>query len=160
MNEINKDELLDLKKWQRLFFMVIYGMAINFVVSILIFLVAIQFIFYLFTSKTNNQLQSANNWLQEFFNDSLNFLSFNTNSKPWPFNDKNEESDLSDLNEEIDTLGGFIISIAGRVPVKSEVISYSPSGLKFEILEADPRKIILVKIIGLNNMTPLDKSKL
>ena len=51
MNEINKDELLDLKKWQRLFFMVIYGAAINFVVSILIVLVAIQFIFYLFTSK-------------------------------------------------------------------------------------------------------------
>ena len=65
-----------------------------------------------------------------------------------------------DLNDEVDTLGGFIISIAGRVPVKSEVISYSPSGLKFEILEADPRKIILVKIIGLNNMTLLDKLKL
>ena len=55
-----------------------------------------------------------------------------------------------DLNNEIETLGGFIISIAGRVPVKGEVISYSPSSLKFEILEADPRKVILVKIIGLN----------
>jgi len=63
-----------------------------------------------------------------------------------------------DLNDEIETLGGFIISIAGRVPVKGEVIRYSPSGLKFEILEADPRKIILVKIIGLNNISNLDKS--
>ena len=97
MSEINKDELLDIKKWQRLFFMVIYGAAINFVVSILIFLVAIQFIFYLFTSKTNNQLQSANNWLQGFFNDALNFLSFNTDSKPWPFSDKD---DVSDSNED------------------------------------------------------------
>ena len=61
-----------------------------------------------------------------------------------------------DLNDEIETLGGFIISIAGRVPVKGEVIRYSPSGLKFEILEADPRKIILVKIIGLNNISNLD----
>ena len=65
-----------------------------------------------------------------------------------------------DLNNEIDTLGGFIISIAGRVPVKGEVIRYSPSGLKFEILEADPRKVILVKIIGLNNMTSSNKLKL
>ena len=97
MNEINKDELLDLKKWQRLFFMVIYGAAINFVVSILIVLVAIQFIFYLFTSKTNTQLQSANNWLHGFFNDSLNFLSFNTDAKPWPFNSNDEgESDIQD----------------------------------------------------------------
>ena len=62
-----------------------------------------------------------------------------------------------DLNDEIDTLGGFIISIAGRVPVKGEVIRYSPSGLKFEILEADPRKVILVKLTGLNHMTYLNK---
>ena len=65
-----------------------------------------------------------------------------------------------DLYEEIETLGGFIISIAGRVPVKGEVIKYSPSGLKFEILEADPRKVILVKITGFKNMTYLNKLKL
>ena len=106
MSEINKDELLDIKKWQRLFFMVIYGAAINFVVTILIILVAIQFIFYLFTSKTNNQLQSANNWLQGFFNDSLNFLSFNTDSKPWPFSDKSEVSDSNDDGEDTEVVDG------------------------------------------------------
>ena len=106
MSEINKDELLDIKKWQRLFFMVIYGAAINFVVSILIILVAIQFIFYLFTSKTNNQLQSANNWLQGFFNDALNFLSFNTDSKPWPFSDKYEVSDSNEDGEHTEVVDG------------------------------------------------------
>ena len=65
-----------------------------------------------------------------------------------------------DLNEEIETLGGFIISIAGRVPVKGEVIKYSPSGLKFEILDADPRKVILVKITGLKNISFLNQLKL
>ena len=92
MNEINKDELLDLTKWQRFFFMVIYSFAINGVVGILIIIAAVQFFFYLFTSKINNQLQTANNWLHGFFSDSLNFLSFATDSKPWPFNDKSEES--------------------------------------------------------------------
>ena len=86
--------------------MVIYGAAINFVVSILIILVAIQFIFYLFTSKTNNQLQSANNWLQGFFNDALNFLSFNTDSKPWPFNDKYEVSDSNEDSEHTEVVDG------------------------------------------------------
>ena len=62
-----------------------------------------------------------------------------------------------DLNEEIETLGGFIINIAGRVPVKGEVIKYSPSGLKFEILEADPRKVILVKLRGLNKLLRFDE---
>ena len=102
MNEINKDELLDIKKWQRFFFMVIYGAALNFVVGILIFLVCIQFLFYLFTSNTNSQLQSANNWLQGFVNDSLNFLSFNTNVKPWPFAGVESESESSPSEEVID----------------------------------------------------------
>ena len=64
-----------------------------------------------------------------------------------------------DLNEEIETLGGFIINIAGRVPVKGEVIKYSPSGLKFEILEADPRKVILVRLRGLNKLLRYVESK-
>jgi len=102
MNEINKDELLDIKKWQRFFFMVVYGAALNFVVGILIFLVCIQFLFYLFTSNTNTQLQSANDWLHGFFNDSLNFLSFNTNAKPWPFSGEETETESSSSEEVID----------------------------------------------------------
>tara|TARA_B100001093_G_scaffold394593_1_gene381354 strand:- start:50 stop:727 length:678 start_codon:yes stop_codon:yes gene_type:complete len=65
-----------------------------------------------------------------------------------------------DLNDEIETLGGFIISIAGRVPVKGQVIKHSLSGFKFEILEADPRKVILVKIRGLNKTLSSEKLKL
>ena len=106
MNEINKDELLELKKWKRFFFMVIYSFAINAVVNILIILAILQSLFYLFSSKTNNQLKSANNWLQGFFNDSLNFLSFNTDSKPWPFNDKSEVTNSSEDTEEVEVIDG------------------------------------------------------
>jgi len=101
MNEINKDELLDLKKWQRFFFMLIYGAAMNFVVGIILFLAFIQFLFYLFTSKVNAKLQSANNWLQGFFDDSLNFLNFNTNTKPWPFSDTAEAPDAEVETAEV-----------------------------------------------------------
>ena len=106
MNEINKDELLDLKKWQRFFFMVLYSFAINGVASILIALAAIQFIFYLFSSQTNAKLQSANNWLLNFFNDSVNFVSFNTNSKPWPFSDQDEASDAEEEVEIVEVVEG------------------------------------------------------
>ena len=64
-----------------------------------------------------------------------------------------------DLNEEIDTLGGLIISIAGRVPVIGEVVRHSSSGLEFEILDADPRRIVLVRIRGLNDMSNINKNK-
>jgi magnesium and cobalt transporter len=42
--------------------------------------------------------------------------------------------------EDIDTLGGLVFSLAGRVPLRGELISH-PSGLEFEILDADPRRI-------------------
>ena len=106
MNEINKDEILDLKKWQRFFFMVIYSFAINGVVGILIIIAAVQFFFYLFTSKINNQLQTANNWLHGFFSDSLNFLSFNTDTKPWPFNDKSEASNSNEDARDEEVIDG------------------------------------------------------
>jgi len=64
-----------------------------------------------------------------------------------------------DLNEEIDTLGGLIISIAGRVPVIGEVVRHSSLGLEFEILDADPRRIVLVRIRGLNDMSNINKNK-
>ncbi|MEE9545428.1 MAG: hemolysin family protein, partial [Rhodospirillales bacterium] len=40
--------------------------------------------------------------------------------------------------EEISTLGGLVFLLAGRVPTRGELISH-PSGLEFEVLEADPR---------------------
>ncbi len=48
-------------------------------------------------------------------------------------------------DEEVDTLGGMLFSLAGRVPNKGEVIEHL-SGLKFEILEADPRRIKRVRV--------------
>ena len=48
-------------------------------------------------------------------------------------------------NEDIDTLGGLIFSIAGRVPQRGEIIKHS-SGTTFEIKDADPMKIKSVKV--------------
>jgi magnesium and cobalt transporter len=47
--------------------------------------------------------------------------------------------------EEVDTLGGLVSSIAGRVPKRGEVIPH-PSGIEFEVLEADPRRIRRLRV--------------
>lgn len=47
---------------------------------------------------------------------------------------------LNDDDEDIDTLGGLVVLLAGRVPIRGELIRH-PSGIEFEVLEADPRKI-------------------
>lgn len=46
---------------------------------------------------------------------------------------------------DMDTLGGLITAIAGRVPLTGEVIR-DASGLAFEIADADPRRVKRVRI--------------
>jgi magnesium and cobalt transporter len=47
--------------------------------------------------------------------------------------------------EEVDTLGGLVSSLAGRVPKRGEVIAH-PSGIEFEVLDADPRRIKRLRV--------------
>lgn len=56
-----------------------------------------------------------------------------------------EGLEISELVEEIDTLGGLIVNQTGRVPVRGELVTY-PGGYEFEILDADPRRVKRVRI--------------
>jgi len=53
-----------------------------------------------------------------------------------------------DERDEIDTLGGLVCALAGRVPGRGEVVRHR-GGLQFEILEGDPRRVTLLKLRGL-----------
>ena len=50
-----------------------------------------------------------------------------------------------DLDEDIDTVGGLVSALAGRVPQRGEVIAH-PAGFDFEITDADPRRVKRVRI--------------
>ncbi len=47
--------------------------------------------------------------------------------------------------QDIDTLGGLVISLLGRVPQRGEIVAH-PAGFEFEVLEADPRRIKRLRI--------------
>ncbi|MDQ2091614.1 hemolysin family protein [Marimonas arenosa] len=47
--------------------------------------------------------------------------------------------------EEIDTLGGLVFMLCGRVPVRGEVIKH-PDGTEFEVIDADPRRIKRLRV--------------
>ena len=53
-----------------------------------------------------------------------------------------------DRDEDVETLGGFVFSLFGRVPQRGELIVH-PSGLEFEVLDADPRRVKRLRIRGL-----------
>jgi hemolysin (HlyC) family protein len=46
--------------------------------------------------------------------------------------------------EDIDTLGGVVAAVLGRVPVRGEIVAHA--GVEFEILEADPRRAKRLRI--------------
>jgi CBS domain containing-hemolysin-like protein len=50
--------------------------------------------------------------------------------------------------EDIESVGGLLVSLVGRVPMRGELIAH-PTGLEFEIMEADPRRVKQVRIAGL-----------
>jgi magnesium and cobalt transporter len=51
----------------------------------------------------------------------------------------------------IDTLGGLVFMLAGRVPKRGEVILH-PDGIEFEVLDADPRRVKRLRVRGLPGM--------
>lgn len=53
---------------------------------------------------------------------------------------------IDDLDDEIETIGGLVTSLAGRVPVRGELIQHPKLPIQFEVIEADPRRIKRVKI--------------
>tara|TARA_R110000787_G_scaffold63679_11_gene144228 strand:- start:331285 stop:332124 length:840 start_codon:yes stop_codon:yes gene_type:complete len=50
-----------------------------------------------------------------------------------------------DEREDIDTLGGLVFTVAGRVPIRGEIIAHR-GGIEFEILDADPRRVHRVRV--------------
>ncbi len=50
--------------------------------------------------------------------------------------------------EEIDTVGGLVVAVLGRVPARGELIAHS-SGVEFEVLAGDPRRVHRLRIRNL-----------
>jgi CBS domain containing-hemolysin-like protein len=50
-----------------------------------------------------------------------------------------------DAEEDIDTVGGLVVALAGRVPQRGEVIVH-PKGYEFEVIDADPRRVRRLRI--------------
>jgi CBS domain containing-hemolysin-like protein len=53
--------------------------------------------------------------------------------------------DVGDVAEEVDTLGGYLVTKAGHVPVRGELVP-GPEPFEAEVLDADPRRVKRVKI--------------
>jgi CBS domain containing-hemolysin-like protein len=60
--------------------------------------------------------------------------------------------DVGDAAETVDTIGGYLMSQVGRLPVRGELIP-GPEGFEIEVLDSDPRRIKKVRIHRSKNRT-------
>ncbi len=56
-----------------------------------------------------------------------------------------EEIAAADEDDDVDSLGGLVFTLVGRIPERGEVIRHS-SGYEFEVLEADQRRIKRMRV--------------
>ena len=56
-----------------------------------------------------------------------------------------EQFDVGDVAEEVDTIGGYLVTRAGHVPVRGELVP-GPEPFEAEVLDADPRRVKRVRI--------------
>ena len=69
------------------------------------------------------------------------------------FEEKAGKVVTEDERAEFDTLGGLVFSLAGRVPVRGELVRHS-CGMEIEIIDADPRRIKSIRIRGIRSDLP------
>ena len=53
--------------------------------------------------------------------------------------------DVGDAAEEVDTIGGYLMTQVGRLPLRGELVA-GPPGFEIEVLDSDPRRIKKVRI--------------
>jgi CBS domain containing-hemolysin-like protein len=64
-----------------------------------------------------------------------------------------EEFDVGDAEQDVDTLGGYLVMRAGHVPVRGELVP-GPASFEAEVLDADPRRVKRVKIYRSKDRRP------
>jgi CBS domain containing-hemolysin-like protein len=55
------------------------------------------------------------------------------------------QDDEDEVERDIDSLGGLVVSLLGRVPQRGEIVNH-PDGSEFQVLEADPRRVRKLRV--------------
>jgi hypothetical protein len=89
-----KNNLTSEAFWLRLVFMLLSLLLVEIAASILVLLVIGQFLYRLFNESSHDAILKFSNSLGRFILHSYRFLSYQTETKPFPFSDWPEAEDL------------------------------------------------------------------
>ncbi|MCK5360790.1 MAG: DUF4389 domain-containing protein [Gammaproteobacteria bacterium] len=91
MNDNIKENLKDNSTWMRVLYMAIFVIIFNLVEILIAALVVFQILVLLFTGEKNRRLLSFGSTLGNYVYRILQFLTFNSEEKPFPFSDWDDD---------------------------------------------------------------------
>ncbi|MEW5251292.1 DUF4389 domain-containing protein [Microbulbifer sp. 2201CG32-9] len=114
-NEKLKQNLTSGNHWIRLLYMILFAVLLEITGLVMLAVVVLQFLFSIFTGAPNDNLRRLGDQIASYFFQTLQFMVYNTEDKPFPFSEW-PESDIDDLSrygnaQEID---GEVIAEAGE----------------------------------------------
>lgn len=87
MDEKLKNNLTSKKSWLRLFYILFFALCFQVAVFVMWILVGLQFLFALFSGNDNPNLRAFGQSLADYIHQTLRFLTYNSDEKPFPFAD-------------------------------------------------------------------------
>lgn len=105
-NDDLKKNLTSGNQWMRLLYMVLFLFLLEIAGLVMLAVVVLQFLFSIFTGGANDNLRRLGDQIASYVYQTLQFLIYNTEEKPFPFAEW-PESDVEDLSgyesaEEVD----------------------------------------------------------
>ncbi|MCX4024877.1 DUF4389 domain-containing protein [Endozoicomonas sp. SM1973] len=92
MDQLVKQNIKSDSQWLRVLFIVLYGIAYQVAELVVLFIVIIQILFSLFTGEPNQKLTQFADGVNRFIFQILQFITYKTDEKPFPFQDWPEPS--------------------------------------------------------------------
>jgi len=106
-NEELKSNLLSSRHWLRLVFMLLFAALLQIAGIVMWVLVILQFLFSLISGQDNRNLRELGSSLSRYIYQTLKFLTYNSEEKPFPFSDWPSSAETN--TAEANTAGESVI---------------------------------------------------
>ncbi|WP_255463387.1 DUF4389 domain-containing protein [Microbulbifer sp. YPW1] len=120
-NEELKHNLTSSNQWMRLLYMVLFAVLLEIAGFVMLAVVIAQFLFAIVSGGANDNLRRLGDQIASYIYQTLQFLIYNSEEKPFPFSEwpESEEEDLSTY-ESAEELDGEVIAEEEQAEVAEE----------------------------------------
>ncbi|WP_237065831.1 DUF4389 domain-containing protein [Microbulbifer guangxiensis] len=110
-NEELKKNISSGNQWMRLLYMVLFFILLEIAGVVMLAVVVLQFLFALFTGSANDNLRRLGDQIASYVYQTLQFLIYNSEEKPFPFSEW-PESEVEDLSgyESAEEVNGEVVA--------------------------------------------------